>query len=50
MSCVPYSTTIEKPKSKKEIEERVIRVVAAYDKITADKVNILNFNFFFFSL
>ncbi|KAF7989101.1 hypothetical protein HCN44_007411 [Aphidius gifuensis] len=37
VSCVPYSTTIEKPKSKKEIEERVLRVVAAYDKITADK-------------
>ncbi|XP_044015271.1 acyl carrier protein, mitochondrial isoform X2 [Aphidius gifuensis] len=40
VSCVPYSTTIEKPKSKKEIEERVLRVVAAYDKITADKLTL----------
>lgn len=35
-----YSTA-EKP-SVKQIEERVMKVVAAYDKITADKVVIIN--------
>ena len=33
--------TAEKP-SAKEIEERVLKVVAAYDKISADQVDIIN--------
>lgn len=34
-----YSPEIVKPKlSKKEIEERVLKVCSSYDKVTADKV------------
>lgn len=37
---------------KAKIEERVLKIVAAYDKITADKVKVTNhtLSFFFFDL
>ena len=37
---VNFSTEAGKPKTKTELEKRVLQVVAAYDKVTADKVNV----------
>ncbi|KAI4457083.1 snf2/rad54 helicase family [Holotrichia oblita] len=42
-----YSPDLIKPKlSTQEIETRVLKVCAAYDKVTADKVLLLNFHIF----
>lgn len=39
-----YDHVIREKPSMKEIEDRVLKVVAAYDKVTADKVNIPDYH------
>lgn len=42
------SHIIEEKPTLKEIQDRVLKVVAAYDKVTAEKVNMFLLCFIFF--